>query len=297
MDKDNSHDNFVIRVTLLGTGGPTPVMERFGPSVLVEAGGEKLLIDAGRGAIQRLFQLKPPVTGIRNIFLTHLHSDHIVGLPDLWLTGWLNGRPESPLHIRGPIGTKEMMRFLDLAFQYDIRIRLYDDRLPPQGVVLYTEDIEEGWSYEKNGVKVTAFEVDHAPIQPAFGYRIEYAGRSVTICGDTRYSENLISWAKGSDVLVHEVIVPDKFRAPGGELAEPIQRVIDHHTVPERAGEVFAKVNPRLAVFSHIIPVTATAEDIVPLTRKTWSGPLEVGEDLMSITIGEEVTVQRLMKE
>src|SRR4030042_1653062 len=114
-EQKHNPDNFDMRLTLLGTGGPTPVMERFGLSILVEAGEEKLLIDAGRGAIQRLMQLKQPIREVRSIFLTHLHSDHIVGLPDLWLTGWLNGRPETPLRVWGPRGTRDMMKYLDLA--------------------------------------------------------------------------------------------------------------------------------------------------------------------------------------
>ena len=101
-------------------------MERFGPSVLVQAGRETLLFDVGRGALQRLSQLQPPVREVRKVFLTHLHSDHIIGLPDLWLTGWLAGRPDTPLYLWGPRSSREMMKHLDRAFQYDIRIRLYD---------------------------------------------------------------------------------------------------------------------------------------------------------------------------
>jgi ribonuclease Z len=286
-------DSGDIRVTLLGTGVPTPVMERFGPSTLVQAGGEDLLFDAGRGALMRLFQLKPPVKQVRTIFLTHLHSDHIVGLPDVWLTGWLNGRPEVPLHIRGPRGTREMMAHLDQAFQFDIRIRLYDDRTPPQGVVVLAEDISEGAVYEHNGVKVTAIEVDHSPVSPAFGYRIDYGGRSVVISGDTRFSEHLISCAWGVDVVIHEVIAGDMLRAGSPDHPEIMERVIAHHTTPEQAGEVFSRVQPRLAVFTHIIPVSATAKEIVPATRRTYTGPLEVGEDLMVINIGERITVIR----
>ncbi len=283
-----------IRVTLLGTGGPPPVMERFGPSVLVEVGGEKLLFDAGRGSLQRLFQLKPPVSQVRSIFLTHLHSDHIVGLPDLWLTGWLNGRADSPLKVWGPRGTEEMMKYLDLAFSFDIRIRLYDDRPSPQGIVVDAKDVTEGTIFEKNGVHVTAFEVDHAPIVPAFGYRVDYAGKSVVICGDTRYTEHIIPFARGTDVLIYEAIVPDMMRGPDGKIHEGAQRVIDHHAVPEKAGELFTKVNPGLAVYSHIIPVTAKAENLIPPTRTTYAGALEVGDDLMVIEIGETIKVKRL---
>jgi ribonuclease Z len=281
-----------IRVTLLGTGVPTPVMERFGPSTLVEAGGEALLFDAGRGALQRLCQLRPPLKKVRRIFLTHLHSDHIVGLPDVWLTGWVNGWAEEPLRVWGPRGTRDMMDHLDQAFQFDIRIRLYDDRPPPQGVVVLAEDIAEGVVYENKGLKVTAFEVDHWPIKPAFGYRVDYAGRSVVISGDTRFSENLISCARGADVIIHEVIVADLLRARGDSRGL-LERVIAHHTTPEQAGEIFTRVQPRLAVFTHIIPVTATAKEVIPPTRKTYAGPLEVGEDRMVINIGDEVTFQR----
>jgi ribonuclease Z len=282
-----------IRLTLLGTGVPTPVMERFGPSTLVEAGGDTLLFDAGRGALLRLFQLRCPLQEVRSIFLTHLHSDHIVGLPDLWLTGWLHGRPEVPLRIWGPYGTREMMAYLDKAFQFDIRIRLYDDRPPPQGVIVLAEDITEGVVYEHNGVKVTAIEVDHSPISPAFGYRLDYAGRAVVISGDTRFSEHLISCARGADVVVHEVIVADMLRASALKNPEAMERVIAHHTTAEQAGEIFTRLHPKLAVFTHIIPATATAKEVIPPTRKTYHGPLKVGEDLMVIDIGDEVTVRR----
>lgn len=282
-----------IRVTLLGTGGPTPVMDRFGPSTLVEVGGKTFLFDAGRGALQRLMQLKPPVREVRNVFLTHLHSDHTVGLPDVWLTGWLSGRAEKPFRVWGPRGTREMMKYLDLAFQYDIRIRLYDDRLPPEGVVVLAEDITEGVIFQENGVKVTAIEVDHYPIKPAFGYRVDYGNHSVVMSGDTRFLEHLIEQAKGTDVIIHEVIADEIMRKTPRDNAEVMERVIAHHTTPRQAGEIFTRLAPRLAVYTHIIPVSAAAKDVVPGTRTTYAGPLEVGEDLMVIEIGDQVTVTR----
>ena len=282
-----------FRVTLLGTGAPRPSMERFGPGTLVEAGTEKLLFDAGRGVLQRLSQCKIALKEVRALFLTHLHSDHVVGLPDLWLTSWLIGQPEVPLRVSGPMGTKALMAHLEQAYQFDIRIRLYDDRPPPQGIVVLAEEITEGVVYERSGVKVTAFEVDHSPIEPAFGYRIDYAERSVVLSGDTRFSENLIRCAQGVDVLVHEVIAADLQRARYQTNPEQAERIIAHHTTPEQAGEVFMRVQPKLAVYSHIIPAAATAKDMLPLTRKSYAGPLEVGEDLMVIDVGDTVTVSR----
>jgi ribonuclease Z len=117
-----------IKVTLLGTGTPQPILERFGPSILVEAGSEILLFDAGRGCLQRLRQLNLSYDKISALFLTHLHSDHIVGLPDLWLTGWLLSRRTMPLKVFGPAGTGEMITYLQKAFAYDIKIRIEDDK-------------------------------------------------------------------------------------------------------------------------------------------------------------------------
>jgi ribonuclease Z len=282
-----------IKVTLLGTGCPPPLMTRFGPSILVEAGGKKLLFDAGRGAMQRLMQMGVRWQDVQGVFLTHLHSDHVVGFPDLWLTGWLivPGRTV-PLQVWGPIGTTKMMAHLEQAFQYDIQIRQSDDHRPPEGVRILAKDISEGVVYDEGGVKVTAFEVDHAPVKPAFGYRIDYAGRSVVLSGDTRYSENLIRHAQGVDLLVHEVVAPDSLRRIGIP-PDRMKAIVGHHTTPEQAADVFSKTRPRLAVYSHIADPTATAEDIIPPTRKGYAGPLELGEDLMVIEVGEKIAVRR----
>jgi ribonuclease Z len=281
-----------ITITLLGTGCPPPVMNRFGPSILVEAGGQKFLFDAGRGALQRLNQLKVKWQDVRGVFFTHLHSDHVVGFPDLWLTGWLTPGRSVPLNVWGPRGTKNMMSHLEQAFDFDIRIRLYDDRPSPDGIVLLTEEIGEGVAYDKGGVKITAFEVDHAPIKPAFGYRVDYAGRSIVLSGDTRVSDNLIRHAQGVDVLVHEIAAPETF-VRAGTTPERAKSVIAHHVTPEQAGEVFSRTKPKLAVYSHIVLPTATEQDLIPPTRKTYSGPLELGEDLMVIEVGQTIAVRR----
>ncbi len=285
-------DGQIIKVTLLGTGCPPPVMDRFGPSILVEAGDQKLIFDVGRGALQRLTQIKVSPKGINGVFITHLHSDHLVGFPDLWLTGWVNGRRDTPVEVFGPKGTVRMMSHLEEAFEYDIKIRLYDDRAAPEGVRLEAKDIAEGVVYEKNGVRVTAFEVDHAPVKPAFGYRVDYNGRAVVLSGDTRYSENLIKHAKGADLLIHEVVSLDSLKR-AEYAAERIKTIVDHHTTPEQAGELFSKVKPRLAVYSHIVLPSATEQDLIPPTRKTYSGAVELGEDLMVIEIGEKIEVRR----
>jgi ribonuclease Z len=282
-----------IRVTLLGTGCPPPVMSRFGPSILVEAGEQKFLFDAGRGALQRLMQSNVRWQDVKGVFFTHLHSDHVVGFPDLWLTGWLVAPGRSvPLRVWGPRGTRKMMSHLEQAYESDIQVRLQNERVEPEGVVLEVEDTREGVVYESGGAKVTAFEVDHAPVKPAFGYRIDYSGRSVVLSGDTRFSENLIRYARGVDVLVHEVIAPEALQQ-SGLSPERTKKIIAYHTTPEQAGEVFSRTRPRLAVYSHIVPPAASEQSLLPPTRRMYSGPLELGEDLMVIEVGEKIEVRR----
>ena len=281
-----------LNVTLLGTGNPRPVMDRFGPSILVEAGDTKLLFDCGRGATQRLYQLKIGFADLNTLFLTHLHSDHTVGIPDLWLTGWVMGR-KTPLRIWGPDGTRAMADHLQHAYAFDIHIRRdVDEKLPAEGAAIWAHDIEQGQVFEEKGIKVTAFAVDHGPVKPAFGYRVDFAGRSVVLSGDTRFSENLIRFAQGVDVLIHEVLDPEAYNQADVTFTdEQKQKVIAHHTTPEEAGVVFARVKPKLAVYSHIVP--PEVPNVIPDTRKTYSGPLEVGEDLMSIEVGEQIQVHR----
>ncbi|HEY7715803.1 MAG TPA: MBL fold metallo-hydrolase [Candidatus Binatia bacterium] len=287
---ESSHNSF--RVTLLGTGAPPPRMDRFGPSTLVEAGGNKFIFDAGRGAMQRLHQLGIPFADIDGMFLTHHHSDHVVGFPDLWLTGWI-GRPwgmrSAPLEVWGPEGTRQMMEHLPQAFAVDIRVRRRN--YPAEGVTLIAHEIKEGVVLGADGIEISAFEVDHGGEDlPAFGYRIDYGDRSVVLSGDTTFNENLIRHAEGVDVLVHEVT------AGGGaaENARQLKRIAANHTTPDQAAEVFARVKPRLAVFNHLLLFgTATPEDLVPMTRKKYAGPLIVGEDLLQIEIGEDVQARR----
>lgn len=280
-----------IRVTLLGTGTPRPFMDRFGPSILVEAGAEKFVFDAGRGAMQRLYQLDVPYSDLTGVFLTHLHSDHTVGLPDLWLTGWLISNADQPLELWGPAGTVNMAEGLQRAYKFDIDIRERDDKAPAAGGRIVAHDIGEGVVLDRGGVKVTAFLVDHGLVRPALGYRIDAGGRSVVLSGDTRYSPNLIRFAKGTDLLIHEIAAatPERLRR-----SEHARTIIAHHTTPDRAAEIFTQVRPKLAVFSHFVLLGTTAEDVLRMTRESYAGPVQLGEDLMRFHVGDEITVEKM---
>lgn len=286
-----------LNVTLLGTGSPVPSNVRFSQSILVEAGQAKLVFDLGRGVTIRLAQLGIPFKDVTACFITHFHSDHLVGLPDLWLTGWLPtpfGSRTQPMSIYGPKGTVEMTHHLSAAFAEDIRTRIADEKLSPKGIAFDAHDIEPGVVYLRDGVKVTAFESHHGDlIKPNYGYTIEYDGKKVVISSDTTYDERVAAQAKGADLLIHEVADID----PALLKDFPrMKEIAAHHTSPEEAGRIFSMARPKLAAFTHIIVAKANAPlDLAPTevrarTRKTYSGPLAIGEDLMRFEIdGGEV--------
>ena len=287
-----------FRVTLLGTGVPIPRPDRFGPSTLIEAGNHTLLIDAGRGATMRLFQLGVPIGKLDALLLTHFHSDHTVGIPDLWLTGWLSSyfaNRRRPFNVVGPVGTARLMHHLEAAYAQDIEIRIEDEKLAREHAAITVKEFsEDGIVYEAGDLKVIAFSVDHGEaIRPAYGYRIEYQSRVAVISGDTRYNANVVRYGAGADLLVHEVAMARL------ELLDEIyiQRILNHHTSPQEAGRVFAKTRPKMAAFTHLVMLASRAVaapsigDLISATRETYSGPLVVGEDLLSFEIGETVTV------
>jgi len=283
----SSTDN--LKVILLGSGaGPRVDLQQFGPSILIEAGGERLLFDCGRGSTLRMAQAGISHGSINRLFLTHLHSDHVIQIPDLVLTGWVGGGRKIPLEVWGPNGTIDMMDHIQQAFSFDIHMRRdIDEKAPGEGIKIVSHDINEGVVFDKDGIKVTAFLVDHSPVKPAFGYRIDFRGHSVVLSGDTRVSENLIQFARGTDVLVHEVLDAETLRNWFPNNPQLVEGILSKHTTPEQAGEVFTRVKPRLAVYAH----APNAERIITQTRKTYSGPLQGAEDLLTIEIGKEIGI------
>jgi ribonuclease Z len=155
-------------------------------------------------------------------------------------------------------------------------------------VTLLAQEISEGSVLDKGGITISAFEVDHGGEDlPAFGYRIDYRGRAAVLSGDTTFNENLIDHARGADLLVHEVTA---VAGSAAENPEQLKRISSNHTTPQQAGEIFARVEPKLAVYNHLLLFgNATARDLIAATRQKYAGPLVVGEDLLRIEIADGV--------
>jgi len=297
-------DGSKLKVILLGTmGGPSFSADRLGIGTLIVAGPEVLLFDAGRGVTTGLSRANVNPADVTKVFLTCLHSDHVISLPELLLFPWASQGRAVPLRVWGPTGTRAMMQHLQEAFSFDIHIRRdVDEKFPADGIKAVATDIREGVVYQQNNVKVIAFLVDHAPVVPAFGYRIEYQGHSVVLSGDTKPSENLVKMAQGADVLIHEfgrwkqdplLSGPPNEVIPGTRnvTRDKIQAIANHHTDGAEAGRIFERVKPKLAVFSHYNAADVTTA--LRLVRETYSGPVEIGADLMTLEVGDTVTVSR----
>ena len=297
--KVSNAQEYDIKLTFLGTGAPRPSPKRYGPSILLEAGETKLLVDAGPGMRQRIFQAGgfELLTDIDTVLITHLHFDHTIELPNLWLTGWLFGRKKN-MKVYGPEGTEEFMNHFEQAFDWDLRYR-YLTNVHVEGSDLITTDIEPGVFYNQNGLKITAFDVAHLPLDPeteellglegaTFGYRVDYKGRSVVFSGDTRSlpGSKIIEISKGVDVLIHETQIPYPGDSNEAKLAN-VSMIV--HSSPEQVAYVFNETRPRLGIYHHIIPPETTRDELLGMTD--YDGRMEVAEDLMTLMIGDEITV------
>jgi ribonuclease Z len=267
-------------VVMLGTGTPRPLPDAWGPATAVVVGGRVFLVDAGVGVERRLAAAGLPVDGVTAAFITHLHSDHVLGLPDLIFTSWVMGRTR-PFPVYGPHGLAAMTDHLYAAFSEDIQIRTEGlEHESRDGYRVDAREIGPGIVYDNAGVRVTAFLVQHGEWREAFGYRFDAPGRSIVLSGDTRPSEELVRMATGVDVLIHEVQPSDSTRHPGNRSAAEWARYVRaYHTTALQLGELAARARPKLLVVYHN-GRRGPADRILADIRRSFSGPVVMAADL-----------------
>ncbi|WP_432664984.1 MBL fold metallo-hydrolase [Wukongibacter baidiensis] len=286
--------NKQIKVVLLGTGTPNPVPERSGPCVAIVVGDQSYLVDFGPGIVRRAEKAhRKGIKGLRpknlkRAFLTHLHSDHTTGYPDLIYTPWVMERDE-PLKVFGPKGIENMTMHLLKAYEVDINARQNGfEKANSKGIKVIATDINEGLIYEDELVKVEAFLVNHPPFE-AYGYRFTTHDKVVVVSGDTTPCENLVKYAKGCDILVHEVYSSQGIKNKDPKWFKYHTRV---HTSSYELGEIAAQVNPGLLVMYHQLFMVGNDEsaaesiiqervqEMISEVKEKFNGEVVSGNDL-----------------
>ena len=265
------------RVILLGTGTPNPEPDHSGPAIAIASGQNMYIVDAGPGVVRRAAQAGISMNQLIRVFITHLHSDHTIGLPDLIFTPAVTGRREA-LEIFGPPSLRAMVRHLMQAWSEDMQVRLHG--LEPavrQAYVVEVHEIKPGEVYRDASVRVSAFAVSHGSWKYAYGYRFEAGGKVIVVSGDTTFSENLIAAAKGCDILVHEFYSQKGWQARTPEWQR--YHAAFHTSAPD-LGKLAARVQPKKLVLYHELPMGQPQEEVLQEIREYFNGDVIYGKDL-----------------
>ncbi len=272
-----------MRLTLLGTGLPAPNPRRRGPAQVIRTGTENILIDCGSGATQQLVQAGIRPIEVDHLLITHDHSDHNVDLGHFIISRWIYG-DDRPLHIYGTHRLPKMVEILLELHAYDFEVRNAHRRQPRALPHVISHVIEPGDILETPSACITAFLVEHAPVEPSYGFRIQSPTWSIVISGDTRPCENVIRHAHRTDVLVHECTDAAKMPyAPGSgweSQEQKIKALSEYHTLPHQVGAIAREAQVGRLITTHMVAATVPAE-LHEVIARDFKGPVVTGEDLM----------------
>jgi len=283
-----------MRITLLGTGCPQVSPRRLGPASLVRAGGQTFVVDCGSGVTQRLVEAGSSGAAIDALLLTHLHSDHLVDLYQLIVSGWHQGR-DRPLRILGPRGIRSFAEATMAVWQREREQRIaWECRPSTAGLELELVEFEAGTIWDADGVRITAFEVDHRPVVPAFGFLFETTACRLAFSGDTTVCDNLVRAAAGVDLLVHECFFHEAMLARrGGRADRGLANVAAYHTLSTQVGKVATRAGARMLLLNHFVPVEFDHDALLREVRADYRGPVVIGEDLLTVDVPRRAVVYR----
>lgn len=308
-----------LHLYLCGTGSPLPDADRAGPCAAIIAGNRLYVVDIGEGGARNIQLARIPLARLDGLFLTHFHSDHIDGLGPLMLLRWTQGSVRTPLSAHGPAGVEAVIAGFNAAYATDhgYRTAHHGARIvPPSGAGaaalpfdLPPADGSPVVVFERDGLRVSAFRVDHRPVSPAVGYRFDYKGRSLVITGDTGPTPAIERNARGADLLLHEALQPrmtaeltDALAARGQANAAQITRdILNYHASPEDAARAAQRADVGHLILTHLVPPLPSAyfyPAFLGDAPSLFSGPITVGEDgmLFSLPAGSnEIRRERLL--
>lgn len=308
-----------LYVITTGTGAPMPDKNRTGPQTIVVAGTQVLVFDAGPGSTLKLELSPVDVGAIDALFITHFHSDHIGGIGELMLKRWATTGRQQPLPIYGPAGVVNVVKGFEQAYNLDSIYRIAhhgEDVMPPTGFGGDAHNLNLGSDlmscirvYQQENVEVIAFNVAHAPVFPAVGYRVNYKGKSIVITGDTKYTKSLIHHSNKADVLISEALnkkfssmlarATKSLESNASAVATDIQ---DYHISPKQAADVAREAGVQQLVITHVLPPVPTDLLVRPFlkeAREVYKGNIYMANDGTLITLpvnSDEISIKELLK-
>jgi ribonuclease Z len=295
-----------LHVYMCGTGSPMPDAARAGPCLGVLAGQKAYIFDVGSGGVRNLGAMGFPIARLESVYLTHLHSDHIDGLGELLMLAWISGNRSAPMPVHGPVGTQDVVRGFNAAYRLDSTYRIAhhgtDVANPsgfggmPEEIIIPDAPVGQLVLIDDGDLKITAIRVDHAPIDPAFGYRIDYKGRSISISGDTVLSQRFIAASTDVDLMFHEALNKNMVQTIGAKLGERglentatiFSDILDYHTAPEEAARAAREAGAGQLVLYHIVPqlpVKMLEPVFLGDAPSVFDGPISVGVDGMIFSL------------
>ena len=283
-----------LKITLCGTSSPLPAPGRAQACVAVETPNHLYLVDAGSGSAATANLAGVPTEKLRGILLTHFHSDHISDIGDFNLNSWVAGRPQ-PLQVIGPDGVDRIVEGLNIAYELDRGYRVSHhgaEFLNPELGILQSRSIKEGVIVDEDGLRITAFEVSHPPIEPAFGYRLDYGGRSVVISGDSLVTDKIVEISDGADVVLHDAMELQLVQTAENVLrnagvtrtATVLHDIQDYHATTEDLQRLVDEAEIGLLALYHLVPAPRNAMAVAAFNRSIPEGAL-ITEDAMVISL------------
>jgi ribonuclease Z len=283
-----------LKITLCGTSSPIPAPGRAQACVAVETPEHLYIIDAGSGSAATANLSNVPMEKLRGILITHFHSDHISDIGDFNLNSWVAGRPE-PLQIIGPTGVERIVDGFNMAYELDRGYRVAHhgaELLNPELGTLQSKTIAEGVIVDQDGLRITAFEVSHPPIEPAFGYRLDYGDRSVVISGDSLVTDKIVEISNGADVVLHDAMSLQLLRGAAGmarttgntRLATVLQDIQDYHATTEDLNRLSSEAEIGQLALYHLVPAPRNAMALRAFSNDIPEGAL-LTEDGMVISL------------
>ena len=275
--------NTDTKLILLGTGTPFADPTKSGPSLAIVVNNTSYIVDCGPGVVRRAAEASKlgfpslEASQLKTLFITHLHSDHTIGLADIILTPAVLDR-NAPISIYGPVGSKKMTDDLMSAYKEDIAIRINGlEKGDAIAYQVYTNEIKEGQIYKDSNLTVTAFNVQHGQWDHAFGFVFQTKDKKIVISGDCTYSENLIKYAKDCDILVHEVY-------SDAGLKKRTQRWQDYHstfhTSTYQLADIANQVKPKLLILNHQLTFGTSLQSLLDEVQSKYKGVVVNGSDL-----------------